>query len=666
MRGTWIGRLRAGAKSLISDRRGNAFMLTAAAIIPVIGFVGSAVDIGRAYMTQLRLQQACDAGVLAGRRAMAGGSYDEAAQAEANKMFNFNFPEAKYGASGILFSSRALNASDVAGQASAVLPTELMFMFGKDEFRLSASCTAKLEISNVDVMLVLDVTGSMAQTNAGDSVNRITALKDATMDFFDTLTNADVGDGRLRFGVVPYSSTANVGQIILAKNPAWLADTVTLPSRTPIFREEYTETGTETSDDYTDSPTTYSSTWTNDGTVSASNSAACAALTPPANTTPSPSGSPDYNQTGQYVDGDTRVTTYDTVQTYTFRTYRYVWSSNRCRRQYRNGYFTRTYTTTVTETKTDVFDNKYTYEDRVFDVSGVKGGSPIVTDTGDSGVSVSHNWGGCLMERATVAFDSDDTAPSDALDMDIDLVPDADADTQWRILIPEIAFPRARHPQYAPSSSDPLTVNVFNSDGTRNITSDTSSNGRWQRYSRYWGSGWGVCPAAAMKLTTMTAADRATFNTYVQSLQPLGGTYHDAGMVWGARLLSPTGLFADENATAPNDRPISRHIVFMTDGAMAPNMGNLTFQGYEFLMHRVGGTSDTDLRDRHNNRFTQLCRAARQRGITIWVVSFGVGSNDSLNSCASSGQAFEADNAAELNEQFQAIARQISKLRLAQ
>ena len=55
-----------------------------------------------------------------------------------------------------------------------------------------------------------------------------------------------------------------------------------------------------------------------------------------------------------------------------------------------------------------------------------------------------------------------------------------------------------------------------------------------------------------------------------------------------------------------------------------------------------------------------------QRGITIWVVSFGVGSNANLNSCASSGAAFEADNAAELNEQFQAIARQISKLRLSQ
>src|SRR3546814_6088284 len=78
-----------------------------------------------------------------------------------------------------------------------------------------------------------------------------------------------------------------------------------------------------------------------------------------------------------------------------------------------------------------------------------------------------------------------------------------------------------------------------------------------------------------MNLTTMTADDRETFEDYVESLQPLGGTYHDVGMVWGARLLSPTGLFTDENATAPNERPISRHIVFMTDGEMAPNVPNL-------------------------------------------------------------------------------------------
>src|SRR3546814_16013157 len=91
----------------------------------------------------------------------------------------------------------------------------------------------------------------------------------------------------------------------------------------------------------------------------------------------------------------------------------------------------------------------------------------------------------------------------------------------------------------------------------------------------------------------------------------------------------------------------------MTDCEMAPNLPNLTSQGYEYLMQRVSGSFDTsngELEDRLNNRFVQLCRAARERGITNWVVSFGVGSNGNLNSCASSGQAFEADNAAELTK----------------
>ena len=52
--------------------------------------------------------------------------------------------------------------------------------------------------------------------------------------------------------------------------------------------------------------------------------------------------------------------------------------------------------------------------------------------------------------------------------------------------------------------------------------------------------------------------------------------------------------------------------------------------------------------------------------ITVWVVSFGVSLNSSLTSCASPGKAYQANNAAQLNENFQAIARQISKLRLSQ
>lgn len=648
MRGTVFSRLRLGATKLLRDQRGNAFMLTAAAIVPVIGIVGSAVDIGRAYMTQLRLQQACDSGVLAGRRAMASGTYTDAAKAEASKMFNFNFPEEKYGATGIGFSSRAPNGSDVEGSASAVLPTALMYIFGKDEFRLSASCTAKLEISNVDVMMVLDVTGSMSRkADEDDDDTKIVALRAAAIDFFDTLTSADVGDGRLRFGVVPYSSSVNVGGLLIAKNSDWIANSDLLPSRTPVFK--YINPETTTPPTYVESAQTADNSWTNDGTVNV-NQTDCGKLSKPADTSPSPDGSPNFNQTARYEDGNgKRTTTYNQVQKYVFRTFQYSWgksgNSNKCRNQYKNVRFTRTYVTTIVDYKSDIFDNKYIYEDRNFDVTAVKEGDPLETDTADQGHSASVSWGGCIIERATTPFAANETAPSDAYDMDIDLVPttsgDDAVDTQWKMFLPGVTYPR--NTQASQSSNDNDKDNFVEMGGD-----------------------YAACPAAAMNLTTMTSDDLDDFSDYIATLQPKGYTYHDAGMAWGARLISPTGLFATENAPPINGRPVSRHIVFMTDGDMMTPRANLSHQGHERSMARIGATSDDNAIARHNNRFVQLCRAARARGITVWVVSFGLSSNANLNSCASSGQAFEASNAAQLNEQFQAIARQISKLRLSQ
>ena len=658
MRGTVFSRLRAGISTICRDTRGNTMMLTAGALVPIVALVGSGVDIGRAYMAELRLQQACDAGVLAGRRAMQGGDYDSNAEGEANKMFAFNFPSGMYASSGVDFKSKAQGTSNVVGEAKVTLPTDIMKIFGTKQFDLAVNCTAKLEISNADIMMVLDVTGSMATTNSGDSVNRISALKTATMNFFDTLTTADVGDGRLRFGVVPYSSSANVGQILYAKNPDWLSNNVLLPSRTPIFKITYGNGQTVENGSSTGS-VTYGN-WSNVSNVSGQNSSSCGNLEPPADTTPSPSGSPTVNQTGQTFDSDgNRVTTNNSSQTYTYYNYRYTWSSNRCRLQRRVATYTRTSTTTTTEEPIQTFDNKYRYEDRVFDVTQAKAGSAIVTDTGDSGTNYSATWGGCVMERETVAFGPTQTAPAGALDMDVDSAPTSDDGTKWKVLIPEIAFPRAKNPS---SSGTTSALNVNSSS----VSSDSTSGGSWQRYSKYWSSGWGVCPAPSMKLTTMTASDRSSFNTYINALQPVGGTYHDSGMVWGIRLLSPDGMFADENAEAPNKRPISRHIVFMTDGDMSANMGNLTFQGYEWTMQRVGGTSDSNLTDRHNNRFLQLCEKAKAKNITIWVVGFGTSLNTQLTTCATPGKAYEASNASQLNDNFQAIARQISKLRLSQ
>lgn len=54
------------------DTAGNTIAIVAAGIIPLAGMIGGAVDMSRLYLTKTRLQQACDAGALAGRKAMGG------------------------------------------------------------------------------------------------------------------------------------------------------------------------------------------------------------------------------------------------------------------------------------------------------------------------------------------------------------------------------------------------------------------------------------------------------------------------------------------------------------------------------------------------------------------------------------------------------------------
>ena len=45
---------------LLRDPRGNALGLIAAALIPLLAMTGGAIDMGRSYLSQSRLQQACD------------------------------------------------------------------------------------------------------------------------------------------------------------------------------------------------------------------------------------------------------------------------------------------------------------------------------------------------------------------------------------------------------------------------------------------------------------------------------------------------------------------------------------------------------------------------------------------------------------------------------
>ena len=99
------------------DERGNTLAIMAAALIPMIGMVGSAVDISRAYLVKTRLQQACDAGVLAARRSMTGllVASDTNAKQQATNFFNINLKNGAYGA-----TVTSITVTDASGKPGTI------------------------------------------------------------------------------------------------------------------------------------------------------------------------------------------------------------------------------------------------------------------------------------------------------------------------------------------------------------------------------------------------------------------------------------------------------------------------------------------------------------------------------------------------------------------
>jgi Flp pilus assembly protein TadG len=636
------------------NEAGNVMYLTAGLLVPILATIGAGVDLGQAYMAKTRLQQACDAGVLAGRRNMAEGNFDNEAETAADRMFEFNYPNDIYGSQNVSFNPSQQGTNEVTATASARVNTMIMRAFGRQTIDIAVNCTAKLEVSNADIMFVLDTTGSMTTVNAGDSVNRIQAVRNEVMNFFDTMSGAQDENSIIRYGVVPYSSNVNVGFLLRDANRSWISDTTELPSRRANFQMVTPPDQTTYGSPYRENVS--NGAWANvSPTVryTGYNATSCANLAGGAPSTPVSTSTASTTATGTTTDasGNT-VTTYETRQNFRQNEFRHAFntSDRRCYRQSRRVDYTQVTPYTTTQFPPQEQFQNYTYQAMTYDVSDMVDGTPLVVRNGTNGANVTAAWNGCILERDTIDFDDAMFPPADALDLDIDLVPTSEDRTKWKLFMPNIAYPSASHPSFSQSPSPVTTTNNFES-----YTSTTNANG-----------GWSACPSQAMKLRELRTADRAILQNYVNGLVAVGGTYHDIGMVWGARLISPTGIFASENASVSNGNPISRHIIFMTDGEMAPNPGIYGFQGQEFQMGRVGATGTTELRARHNARFLAVCNAARARNITVWVVSFGTALNADMRACASGDKAYQANNAAQLRTQFQNIAAQITRLRLSQ
>lgn len=188
------------------------------------------------------------------------------------------------------------------------------------------------------------------------------------------------------------------------------------------------------------------------------------------------------------------------------------------------------------------------------------------------------------------------------------------------------------------------------------------------------------CPRPARRLATYSSesAFQAEINRLTGSQSYTGGpanqydgraaggfTYHELGILWGARYLSSSGMFASSNPTTFNGIRVDKHIVFLTDGVQTSTLDAYTSYGVERYDRRLGGANDADSQvARHRARFLSACNRARQMGMTIWVIALDVQALDQIRPCATSADHFYTSNGSDLEQIFELIGRGIGRLRL--
>jgi Flp pilus assembly protein TadG len=715
------------------DQSGNVIAIMAAAVFPAIGIIGGGVDMSRIYLTRTSLQAACDAGALMGRRTMGSSTWDSddgRANARALQIFDTNFENGAYDSKG-LTRSFSESGGTVTGRASAEVPMAMMSVFGIKEKEISVTCTAEMRIPASDIMFVLDTTGSMNCPEDGSSCSgkdgtepnsKINGLRDAASCFYEALAKQNVptvspedcdeeeepvgatSDVRLRFGFVPYAVNVNVGKLLPLE---YIADQWTYQSREAVWESTTTasaydpsygtegplvQTGTSTTNNNDTSWTNINTNLThpvNGQTYSynyqrPNSSTACVSGIPsvPGTTTGNLIANGQSPTTPTYPEASVTKLYYrtNTGQTVEYR-YNPTQSGNGNNRRYYCQLQTRT--TGRTSTRIDysatvpvtwVYNPSFLhwiYKPTTFNVSGLKDeannswNSTVTLPINSSGAPRTITWNGCIEERQTERVndgdpsDNWDPIPEDAFDMDIEMAPDPDvAATLWGPMLGSAIYTR-----YTTNNSTPTTTTF---QTTSNSTSTWFSIGG-QTYRPY--TVGENCPTEAQLYQEM---DAAAFSAYMTSLRTGGNTYHDSGLLWGARLMAPNGIFSD--ITSDTDTWVERHMVFMTDGDTVASNTNYSMHGVHWWDRRqnngTSAPSDDWLEANINARTQAICDWVKNENITLWVVAFGAGITDdtreNLENCATEGRYFEADDTAGLVAKFKQIANQISALRLTQ
>jgi Flp pilus assembly protein TadG len=193
------------AQRFLQDNRGSFLPIFALSLLPVLTLVGMGVDYGRASVANAKLQAALDSTALAiSAKAASLSATDLAAQANAYFL-------AVVSGAGIVNPTISTSYSNANGTQLVVTGSGTVNTFflglppiSKSAINISTSATIAWGSSRLRVALVLDNTGSMAESG------KIGALQTATKNLLSQFKAAAVNNGDIYVSIIPFVKDVSV------------------------------------------------------------------------------------------------------------------------------------------------------------------------------------------------------------------------------------------------------------------------------------------------------------------------------------------------------------------------------------------------------------------------------------------------------------------------
>src|SRR3984957_3648490 len=191
---------------LARDERGSLIPMFGIILVALISMIGMGVDYTRGTLANAKMQAALDATALA-LSANAASLSASALSSQANALFSSIYTGSKLTSPTVTTTYSNTSGPQIVMTATATVPTTFLNLppFKMSSLNLSASSTIAWGQSRLRVALVLDNTGSMADSG------KIGALQTATKNLLAQLKAAAANNGDVYVSIIPFAKDVNVG-----------------------------------------------------------------------------------------------------------------------------------------------------------------------------------------------------------------------------------------------------------------------------------------------------------------------------------------------------------------------------------------------------------------------------------------------------------------------